>query len=199
MRTSAGPSDMSFTRRLMPYTWMGMGVIGSLYHARFRPDRGARGTDEVPREDRRRDDGHRALRALPEHEAADPEEREVDDGTAEEPLDEPGAERGLAGGVGGDGAPARPARTDAPVERAQVVGPLGGRQVRDPQPDDRRKRRRHEEQLRETARVVGGEAEAPLGDEREDERRRHRAHLRPRVHPPPVPAQEVDEPRAGAD
>src|SRR2546428_13453934 len=125
---------------------MGMGVIGSLYHARFRPARGARATDGEPREARRRDDGHRALPALPEHEAADPEEREVDDGTAEEPLDEPGAERGLAGSVGGDGAPARPARTDASVERAQVVGPLGGRQGRDRQPDDRPERRRPAEQ-----------------------------------------------------
>src|SRR5205809_6357208 len=108
---------------------MGMGVIGSLYHARFRPDRGARGTDEVPREDRRRDDGHRALPALPEHEAADPEESEVADGTAGEPLDEPGAERGLAGGAGGGGAPARPARTDSSGERPQAVGPLRGRPV----------------------------------------------------------------------
>src|SRR5213596_2145144 len=106
---------------------MGIGVIASLYHAGLRPDRGARGADEVPREDRRGDDGERALAALPEHEAADPEEREVDDSTAEEPLHEPGAERGLAGRVGGDGAPARPARPDAPVERAQVVGSFGGR------------------------------------------------------------------------
>src|SRR3989442_12589520 len=113
---------------------MGMGVIGSLYHARFRPDRGARGTDEVPREDRRRDDGHRALPALPEHEAADPEEREVDNGTAEEPLDEPGAERGLAGGAGGDGAPARPARTDPAGAPAQGAGPPGGRPGRRPPP-----------------------------------------------------------------
>src|SRR2546430_17682161 len=104
---------------------MGMGVIGSLYHARFRPDRGARGTDEVPREDRRRDDGHRALPALPEHEAADPEEREVDDGTAEEPLDEPGAERGLAGGVGGGRAPAPPGRPAAAGERPQRAGAPG--------------------------------------------------------------------------
>src|SRR3989442_7972852 len=140
---------------------MGMGVIGSLYHARFRPDRGARGTDEVPREDRRRDDGHRALPALPEHEAADPEEREVDDGTAEEPLDEPGAERGLAGSVGGDGAPARPARTDASVELAQLAGPLAGRPARDRQPDDRRERRPHEAPAREAARGLGGEAAAP--------------------------------------
>src|SRR2546428_13566495 len=111
---------------------MGMGVIGSLYHARFRPDRGARGTDEVPREDRRRDDGHRALPALPEHEAADPEEREVDDGTAEEPLDEPGAERGLAGGVGGDGAPAPPARPAAAGAPAPRGVPAGGGQGTDP-------------------------------------------------------------------
>src|SRR5437870_11561223 len=109
---------------------MGMGVIASLYHARFGPNRGARGADEVPREDRRRDDSHRALPTLPEHEAADSEEREVDDGAAEEPLDEPRAERGLTGGVGRDGAPARSARPDAAVERAQVIGSLGGRQVR---------------------------------------------------------------------
>src|SRR5262245_15423640 len=29
-RTSAGPSAISLTRRLMPYTWMGMFVIGLL-------------------------------------------------------------------------------------------------------------------------------------------------------------------------
>src|SRR2546427_12253016 len=131
---------------------MGMGVIGSLYHARFRPDRGARGTDEVPREDRRRDDGHRALPALPEHEAADPEEREVDDGTAEEPLDEPGAERGLAGGVGAAGPPPRPPPPDPSGDRAQGAGPPGGGKGRDRHPDDRRGPRRPEEQLREPSR-----------------------------------------------
>src|SRR5439155_824409 len=87
---------------------MGMGVIATLYHARFRPGRGARGGDEVPREEHRGDDGERAAPAPPEHQAADPEEREVDDRTAEEPLHEPGADRDPPGGVGGDGAPAVP-------------------------------------------------------------------------------------------
>src|SRR5436190_1111470 len=64
---------------------MGIGVIASLYHAGLRPDRGARGADEVPREHRRGDDGERALAALPAHEAADPEERAVDGSPAEEP------------------------------------------------------------------------------------------------------------------
>src|SRR5213080_132609 len=115
---------------------MGMCVIATLYHARFRAGRGARGGDEVPREEHRGDDGERAAPAPPEHQAADPEEREVDDRAAEEPLDEPGADRDPPGGVGGDGAPAGPARADMPVERAQALERLGGREVRDREPDD---------------------------------------------------------------
>src|SRR2546428_8651952 len=124
---------------------MGMGVMATLYNARFRLGGGARGGDELPRKEHRGDDGERAAPAPPEHQAADPEEREVDDRAAEEPLDEPGADRDPPGGVGGDGAPAGPARAYAPVERAQALERLCGRQVREPEPYHCRSRRRRNE------------------------------------------------------
>src|SRR3989449_4203010 len=158
---------------------MGMGVIATLYHARFRPGGGARGGDGVPGEEHRGDAGERAAPVPPEHQAADPEEREVDDRAAEEPLDEPGADRDPPGGVGGDGAPAGPARADAPVERAQALERLGWGEVREPDPDDRPRRRLHEAAAPEAAPGVGRKAERELSRKRGEVRRRHRPPLPP--------------------
>src|SRR5574341_2174193 len=117
---------MSRTRRLMPYTWMGMGVISLTISRSFCPGpRGGHGDrrgDQIPRQQGSHDDRDRALERPAEDEPADPEEPEVNDQASERPLHESRPDRGVAGGFRLDADPARPARLHAPVEFTQAVG-----------------------------------------------------------------------------
>src|SRR6266508_6031020 len=205
-RTSAGESARSRTSRLMPYTWNWMSAMGPsddevgsiisqllLGLGRLRTPHHPDGQQE-----RDQDEDPPSPRASDEK-LASAEEAEIHDGAAYRPSEQTAVARPffLRGADHLD--PAAPARTHALIEPLQMLHGLRRGEMGHHEPAHRRARHGQQHEPGKAARAVDVESHAELKPEREGEGGDHGRHFRPRVDPPPVPAQEIDQAGAGAD